>query len=113
LPFPSPGDLPDPGIDPASPALAGGFFTTEPLGSQRLIRRNQLTRAESAGVLSEFNCLRKGKELTLAGSDLHLEKRTIPFQPTLDILSHSKRNERENQEMHIKSKIQRCSLTKN
>ena len=27
--FPSPGDLPDPGIKPASPALAGGFFTTE------------------------------------------------------------------------------------
>ena len=30
LPFPSPGDLPDPGIKPASPALACGFFTTEP-----------------------------------------------------------------------------------
>ena len=30
LPFPSPGDLPDPGTEPASPALAGGFFTTEP-----------------------------------------------------------------------------------
>ena len=31
LPFPSPGDLPNPGIEPrspASPALAGGFFTT-------------------------------------------------------------------------------------
>ena len=30
LPFPTPGDLPDPGIKPVSPALAGGFFTTEP-----------------------------------------------------------------------------------
>ena len=28
LPYPSPGDLPDPGIEPMSPALAGGFFTT-------------------------------------------------------------------------------------
>ena len=31
LPFPPPGDLPDPGIKPSSvvsPALAGGFFTT-------------------------------------------------------------------------------------
>ena len=27
LPFPTPGDL-NPGIEPASPALAGGFFTT-------------------------------------------------------------------------------------
>ena len=35
LPFPSPGDLPDPGIEPAvtaSAALAGGFCTTEPPG---------------------------------------------------------------------------------
>ena len=32
FPFRSPGDLPDPGIEPASPALAGGFFTTEPPG---------------------------------------------------------------------------------
>ena len=32
LPFPPPRDLPDPGIEPASPALAGGFFTTEPPG---------------------------------------------------------------------------------
>ena len=29
LPFPSPGDLPDPGIEPVSPVLTGGFFTTE------------------------------------------------------------------------------------
>ena len=29
LPFPSPEDLPNPGIKPMSPALAGGFFTTE------------------------------------------------------------------------------------
>ena len=29
-PFPSPGDLPDPGTEPASPALVGRFFTTEP-----------------------------------------------------------------------------------
>jgi len=32
LPFPSPGDLRDPAIEPASPALAGGFFSTEPSG---------------------------------------------------------------------------------
>ena len=33
LPFPSPGDLPDPGIEPVSHALAGGFFTLSPQGS--------------------------------------------------------------------------------
>ena len=31
LPIPPPGDLSDPGIEPASPALAGEFSTTEPL----------------------------------------------------------------------------------
>ena len=32
LPFPFPGDLPNPEIKPTSPALAGRFFTTEPPG---------------------------------------------------------------------------------
>ena len=32
LPFPSPGDLPDPGIEPVSPALARGFYTIAPPG---------------------------------------------------------------------------------
>ena len=40
LPFPPLGYLPDPGIDlvsPAFPALAGGFFTTEPPGTPSLV----------------------------------------------------------------------------
>ena len=32
LQFPSPGDLPDPEIEAACPALAGGLFTTVPPG---------------------------------------------------------------------------------
>ena len=36
LPFPSPGNLPNPGIKSTSPALAGGFFTTAPPGKPRL-----------------------------------------------------------------------------
>ena len=36
LPFPSPGDLPDPGIEGTSPVLAGGFFTTEPPGKPKV-----------------------------------------------------------------------------
>jgi len=32
LPFPSPGDLPDPGVKPTSLALEGRFLTTEPAG---------------------------------------------------------------------------------
>ena len=33
LPFPTPGDLPDPGMEVASLAVAGGFSTTEPRGN--------------------------------------------------------------------------------
>ena len=35
LPFPSP-DLSNPGIEPVSPALAGGFFIIEPPGKPRI-----------------------------------------------------------------------------
>ena len=37
LPFPTPGDLPNPGIEPASPKVAGKFFTTEPPGSTMVL----------------------------------------------------------------------------
>ena len=40
LPFPPPGDLPDPGIEPSSlgpPALADRFFTTVPAGKSCMI----------------------------------------------------------------------------
>ena len=45
MPFPSPGDLPDPGVKPASLvslALAGEFFTTDPLGKPLLRLHNAL-----------------------------------------------------------------------
>ena len=35
LSFPSTGDLTDPGTEPAPPALAGRFFTTEPPGKSK------------------------------------------------------------------------------
>ena len=35
LPFPSPGDLPDPGIEPGSPALEAEALTSEPPGKPR------------------------------------------------------------------------------
>ena len=36
LSFLSPGDLPNPEIEPMSPVLAGGFFTTEPPGKPQI-----------------------------------------------------------------------------
>ena len=37
LPFPSPGDLPDPGIEPGSPALLADSLLSEPPGNTSTI----------------------------------------------------------------------------
>ena len=45
--FPSPGDLPDPGIEPGSlesPELAGGFFTSAPPGMPRNLAKQLKTK---------------------------------------------------------------------
>ena len=49
LPPPSPGDLPDPGIEPMSPALVGRFFTTEPPGKS-LGRRHRTYAVEGLEI---------------------------------------------------------------
>ena len=68
LPFPPPRDLPDPGIKPESPALAGGFLTTEPPGKppSKFLGRHkfcescseylyEITIGSCARVLSHFS----------------------------------------------------------
>ena len=53
LSFPSPGYLPDPGIEPVSPALASGFFTREALlkpGKLALLRHGLKIQTLQAGI---------------------------------------------------------------
>ena len=53
LPFPTPGDHPDPGIEYlslASPALAGGFFTIAPPGKHHGQCRKELLVSLNASV---------------------------------------------------------------
>ena len=57
LPFPSPGDLPDPGIEPRSPALEADTLTSEPPGKPPL-----------EAVLVGINYLVFRKELIIEGS---------------------------------------------
>ena len=47
LPFPSPGDLPNPGTEPTSTALAGGFFSIEPRGNFTSSRPGRLHQVVS------------------------------------------------------------------
>ena len=44
LPFPAPGDLPDPGIKPGSPALQAGALPSELPGKPEMIFSNHLNR---------------------------------------------------------------------
>ena len=59
LPFPSSGDHPDPGIESASPALAGGFFTTEPPENPHILihKMNKRMNKSATGfaVLSKWS----------------------------------------------------------
>ena len=64
LPFPSPGNLPDPGIEPSSPvspSLAGRFFTTESPGKPPSVSYWDLNSQRCASVL------KKGLRLCTAG----------------------------------------------
>ena len=53
LPFPSPGDLPDPGMEPASLALAGRFLTTELPGKPRVLVLQFSSVAQSCPTLCD------------------------------------------------------------
>ena len=56
LPCPPPGDLPHPGIEPAypvSPALAGGFLTTEPAGKPEALGP-LIIKMHTTSVKTEF-----------------------------------------------------------
>ena len=63
LPFPSPEDLPDPGIESVFPTLAGRFFTSEPPGKPSLIMFVQFVYAFACSndlfflLLYVFHCV--------------------------------------------------------
>ena len=75
LPFPSLGDLPDPGIKPASlvsPAMAGGFLTTAPPAKSPFSLTGGLIFLHGAhSVLQLFICPSQFSEGTLFCSPLH------------------------------------------
>ena len=50
LPFPPPEDLPDPGIEPTSPALAGRFLTTEPGKSYGIYKRTMCVHTKEEAL---------------------------------------------------------------
>ena len=54
VPFPSPGDLPDPGIEPRSPAFQADALTSEPPGKPRACQvLGQIILCLLMGVISK------------------------------------------------------------
>ena len=55
LPFPSPGDLPDPGIKPRSPTLQADALTSEPPGKPTFCNKKGLLLLEKASQIYRSN----------------------------------------------------------
>ena len=77
LPFPPPGDLPDPKMEltsPVTPELAGGFFTTEPTGKPSLCFSQSVSSVtQSCPTLCDpMNCSTPGLPMTNSWSSLKL-----------------------------------------
>ena len=55
--FPFPGDLPDPEIEPGSPASAGRFFTTEPRGNLHCTEATKPKGGKASELMDVFTAL--------------------------------------------------------
>ena len=72
LPFPSPGDLPDPGIERSSPESQANFFTIEPLGKTSTIYKSE---SVSPSVVSD-SVTRQSRDNLY--SDFHPHRLVLP-----------------------------------
>ena len=68
--FPSPGDLPEPGMEPTSPALADRFFPTEPPGKPVLHVRMQEKKVPVVPFTSRAGCTSLWHPVGCVGSGL-------------------------------------------
>ena len=77
LPCPPPGDLPNPGIEPRSPALQADSLPSEPPGKPKKTRVGSLSPLQGIFLTQESNegplrCRRILYQLTYQGSPWHL-----------------------------------------
>ena len=86
LPFPSPEDLPDPGIEPRSPALQADSLPTEPPGTQST-GLWWLRRSVNASFLSLAPPLTPNPSLSIASPLTHLEAEVM-LESFHNFLSH-------------------------
>ena len=76
LPFPSPGNLPDPRIEPRSPALQADALTSEPPGNIMQNAGQNESQARIKTVVKNINSLRYAADIILmAESEEELKSR--------------------------------------
>ena len=76
LPFPSPGDLPNPGIEPGSPTLEADALTSEPPG-----KRNKQSSLESPSFLPKhFISKESFPKFQVPSADHPTEALTVPLR---------------------------------
>ena len=79
LPFLLPGDLPDPGMEPRSPALTGGFFTTE-LPRKPIIKLRVVLHNHILGAMEEIATYPTW-EITLLFGESHGQRSLAGYSP--------------------------------
>ena len=90
LPLPCSEDLPDPRIEPTSPALAGRFFTTEPPGKPLLFSLRSPPSEEQSGpdeslhghLSGSLSFVPQALRLLAVPQDLYLTGPAIPCLPS-------------------------------
>ena len=70
LPFPSPGDLPDPETEPRSPALQADALPSEPPGKYIIVIDKSLARFSLLEIFHE-ECLETMREILLDSICIH------------------------------------------
>ena len=100
-PFPSPGDLPDPGIKPRSPALQADSLPAEPqgkpkntgVGSLSLLQRIFLTQESNQGLLHRRWILYQLSDQGAQDSNpTFLTPEHMPFSPAVSVLKNPPSN---------------------
>ena len=84
LPFPSPGDLSNPGIKPESPALQADSLQSEPTGKPSI---NSSLKNE--GEIKTFRDKQNLKEFVASGPDLQEIKKKLALQANMILDSNS------------------------
>ena len=79
MPFPSLGDIPEAELEPASPALAGRFFTTEPPGKPQAIVLSVLVAQSCLTLYNPMDCSLPGTSAYGILQARILECVSIPF----------------------------------